>query len=79
MKALRKQLKKSQEEVVATQHRSRELQNEIRRLSETTRKLEKLVERKRLLERDQLTEQLQLTRQQLEGREKRVMVSEEMM
>lgn len=74
MRALRKQLRKSHEEVVAGQQRLGELQDEIQRLSDTNHKLEKVVGKKRLLERDQLTVQLQQTRQQLADREKRVAV-----
>lgn len=74
MRALRKQLRKSHEEVMVSQQRLGELQDEVRRLTDTNHKLERVARNKRLLERDQLTVQLEQTKQQLTDREKRVAV-----
>ena len=75
VKAARKQLRRSQEEVVAGKQKAEELLKEIRRLSEYNRKLEKLVKSRKLMERDQLTVQLDQMRQRLQEKEKRVTVS----
>lgn len=56
------------------QQRLGELQDELRRLTDTNHKLERVVGKKKLLERDQLTIQLEEMRQQLTDREKRVTV-----
>ena len=74
VRALRKQLRKSHEEVMVGQQRLGELQDELRRLTDTNHKLERVVGKKKLLERDQLTVQLEEMRQQLTNREKRVAV-----
>lgn len=74
MRALRKQLRKSRDEVMVGQQRLGELQDEIRRLTDTNHKLERVVGKKKLLERDQLTVQLEQTQQQLTDRMKRVAV-----
>lgn len=57
------------------QQRLGELQEELRRLTDTNHKLERVVGKKKLLERDQLTVQLEEMRQQLADRGKRVAVS----
>jgi len=75
VKAVRKQLRKSQEDVAAGKQKAEELLKEIRRLSECNRKLEKLVKSRKLLERDQLTVQLDQMRRHLQEKEKRVTVS----
>lgn len=75
VKAARKQLRRSQEEVAAGKQKAEELLKEIRRLSENNRKLEKLVKSRKLLERDQLTVQLDQMRRRLQEKERRVTVS----
>ena len=76
VRALRKQLRKSHEAVVASQQRAGEMQDEILRLSDVNRKLETLVGKKRLVERDQLTVQMEQVTQQLTNRENRITVSD---
>ena len=72
VRALRKQLRKSHDEVVTSRQRVGELQDEIQRLSDTNLKLERVMGKKRLLERDQLTEQVQRLTRELADRDKRI-------
>ena len=51
-----------------------ELQDELQRLSDANRKLEKLAGKKKLLERDCLTEQVQQLTRTLADRDKRISV-----
>ena len=72
VRALRKQLRKSHDEVVTSRQRVGELQDETQRLSDTNLKLERVMGKKRLLERDQLTEQVQRLTRELADRDKRI-------
>ena len=74
MRALRKQLRKSHEEALAGQRQVSELQDEALRLSETNRKLERVVGKKMLLERERLTERLQKMSGEMAEKERRIMV-----
>ena len=74
MKALRQQLRKSHDQVLTSQKKVGELQDDVRRLAEANHKLEAVVGRRQLLERGQLTAQLQQVSGELAVKEKRVAV-----
>ena len=74
MKALRQQLRKSHDQVLTSQKKVGELQDDVRRLAEANHKLEVVVGRRQLLERGQLTAQLQQVSGELAVKEKRVAV-----
>ena len=75
VRALREQLKRSQEASGGYQRKVNDLRQELQRVSDRKRKLEEVVRRRHLLERETLTVQLQEANDSIEDKNRRIAVS----
>lgn len=75
MRALKEQLRRSQEASHTHQQKANDLHQEVLRVNNRKKKLEEVAKQKHLLEREKLTLQLQDTNEQLQGKERRISVS----
>jgi len=75
VRALREQLKRTQEASGGYQRKVNDLRQELQRVSERRKKLEEVVKRRHLLERETLTVQLQEANDSAEEKNRRIAVS----